>query len=71
VELKAPRRKNKHVTKGHKGPRTWSDSLDKRPKLRKMNMRSGAWNVRSLYKAVSLIRVAGEVAKYKLDLVGA
>jgi hypothetical protein len=30
---------NKLVTKCHKGPRTWKDSLDKRPKLRKMDIR--------------------------------
>jgi hypothetical protein len=34
-------RKNKPVTKDHKKPRTWMDSLDKRPKQKKMNMRFG------------------------------
>jgi hypothetical protein len=33
-------------------------------------MRSGTWNVRSLYRAGSLITVARETAKCKLDLVG-
>jgi hypothetical protein len=47
-----------------------SSSLDKRPKLRKLDMRFGTWNVRSLYRAGSLITVAKEISKYKLDLVG-
>jgi hypothetical protein len=33
--------KNKPVTKDHKGSRTWTDSVDKRPKLRKMDKRFG------------------------------
>jgi exonuclease III len=35
-----------------------------------MDMRFGAWNVRSLYRPGSLKTVSGELAKYKLDLVG-
>jgi hypothetical protein len=62
--------KNKLVTNCHKGPRNWADSLDKRSKLRKMNMRSGTWNVRSLYRAGLLMIVAKEISQYKLDLVG-
>jgi hypothetical protein len=31
------------------------DSFDKRPKPRKMDMRFGIWNVRSLYRAGSLM----------------
>jgi hypothetical protein len=47
-----------------------TDSLDKRPKQKKMDVRFGMWNVGSMYKAGSL-RVAGEeILKYKLDLVG-
>jgi hypothetical protein len=42
------------VTKILKKPRTWKDSLDKRPKRKKMDMRFGTWNVRSLYRAGSL-----------------
>jgi hypothetical protein len=34
-----------------------------------MGMRC-TWNVRSLYRAGSLITVAKELSKYKLDLVG-
>jgi hypothetical protein len=33
------------------------DSLDKRPKLRKMDVRFGTWNVRSLHRAGSPITV--------------
>jgi hypothetical protein len=34
-------------------PRTWTDTLV-RPKQRNRDMRSGTWNVRSLYRAGSL-----------------
>jgi exonuclease III len=44
--------------------------LDKRPKRKKINMRFGTWNVKSLYRAGSLRIVADEFSKYKLDLVG-
>jgi hypothetical protein len=47
-----------------------TDSLDKLPKLRKKDLRFGTWNVRSLYRASSLMRVAKELSKYKLDIVG-
>jgi hypothetical protein len=50
-------------------PRTWTDSLDKRPKLRNMDMRFGTWNVRSLYRAGSLMTVSRELARYKLGLI--
>jgi hypothetical protein len=33
-------------------------------------MRFGTWNVRSLYRAGSLVTVSNELSKYKLDLVG-
>jgi exonuclease III len=35
-----------------------------------MDMRFGAWNVRSIYRAGSLKTVARELGKYKLNLVG-
>jgi hypothetical protein len=35
-----------------------------------MDMRFGTWNVRSLYRAGSLMTVAKEISKYKLNLVG-
>jgi hypothetical protein len=35
-----------------------------------MDMRFGTWNVGSLYRAGSLMTVAKEISKYKLDLVG-
>jgi len=34
-----------------------------------MDVRFGAWNVTSLYKACSLKTVASELAKYNLNLV--
>jgi exonuclease III len=44
--------------------------LNKRPKLRKMDVRFGTWNIRSLCWAGSLRTVAKEMSKYKSDLVG-
>jgi hypothetical protein len=35
-----------------------------------MDMRFGTWKVRSLYRAGSIMTVASEISKYKLDLVG-
>jgi hypothetical protein len=35
-------------------PRTWTDSLDKRPEREKMDMTFGLWNVRSLYRGVEV-----------------
>jgi hypothetical protein len=35
-----------------------------------MDMRIGKWNVKSLYRSVSLKTVARDLGKYKLDLVG-
>jgi exonuclease III len=35
-----------------------------------MDMRFGTWNVRILYRSGSLKTVSGELANYKLDLVG-
>jgi hypothetical protein len=46
------------------------NSLNKRPRLKTMDMRFGTWNVRSLYRAGSLRTVAEEISKYELDLVG-
>ena len=37
---------------------------------RKRDMLLGTWNVRSLYRAGSLMAAARELARYKLDLVG-
>jgi hypothetical protein len=50
--------KNKLVTKCNKEPRTWTDSLDKGPKIKKVDMKFGTWNARSLYRAGSLRTVA-------------
>jgi exonuclease III len=35
-----------------------------------MDMRFVTWNVRSLYRAGSLLTVSREIVRYKLDLVG-
>jgi exonuclease III len=35
-----------------------------------MDMKFGTWNVRSLYRAGSLMTVVKEISKYKLDLLG-
>jgi hypothetical protein len=50
-------------------PRTRTDTLV-RPKQRKIDVRFGTWNVWSLYRAGSLTEATGELARYKLDLVG-
>jgi hypothetical protein len=44
--------------------------LDKRLKRWNMNTRLGTWNVRSLYRARSLVTVSKERSKYKIDLLG-
>jgi hypothetical protein len=44
------------------------DSLDKRHKRRNKVTRLGTWNVRSLYRAGSLVTVSKELSKYRLDL---
>jgi hypothetical protein len=62
--------KNKFVNKDHRKPRAWTDSLNKRPNGKKMDMKFGTWNVRSMYRAGSLRAVAEEIPKYKLDSVG-
>jgi hypothetical protein len=46
VVLTNPHRKNILVTKCHKEPRIWMDSLDKGLKEMKSDMRFGKWNTR-------------------------
>jgi hypothetical protein len=55
--------------KYHKKLRNRTDPLV-RPKQWKRDIRFGTWNVRSLYRSGSLMTVVGELARYKLDLVG-
>jgi hypothetical protein len=62
--------KKKPVTNNLHKPRTWTDSLDKQPKLWNTDMRFGTWNVRSLCRAESMKNVSRELATHKLDLVG-
>jgi hypothetical protein len=64
VGLTTPHCKYKLVTKDHKKPPNWKNSLDKRPKRKKMDMRFGTWNVRSMCRAGSLRAVAEEISKY-------
>jgi hypothetical protein len=61
------RLKNNVVTKCHKGPQTWRVSLDKRQKLKKIDMRTGTLNVRSLYREGSIMKGMEYISK---DLVG-
>jgi len=49
-------------------PRTQTDTSI-RPKQRKGAKRFGTWNVRGLYRAVSLTATPRELATYELDLV--
>jgi hypothetical protein len=53
--------KNKLVTNCHKWPRYWTDTSNKRPRLRKMATKVGAWNVRSLYGG--LLRTGGKMGQ--------
>jgi hypothetical protein len=63
--------KNKFVMKGYTNPRTWTDSLDERPKRKNMDMRFGKWNARSLYRAGTIMRVSRKLTRYRLDLMRA
>jgi hypothetical protein len=56
--------------KNRTDPRTRTDSLNKQPKQRNMDMRFGTLNIRSLYRAGSLMTVLSELSRYRLDLVG-
>jgi hypothetical protein len=47
-------------------PQAWTD-LSACPKQRKRNIKFGTWNVRSLHRSGSLIAVARELARRKLD----
>jgi hypothetical protein len=54
--------KNQLVTKYYTRPRSWMDSLE-RPRQRKMDMKFGTGDGRSLYRTDSLKTAATEVAK--------
>jgi hypothetical protein len=58
VRLTAITVKNKHVMNHSYKPQTWTDSSDKRPKRRNMEMRFSSWNIRNCYKAGSLVAVS-------------
>jgi hypothetical protein len=62
--LTTSRRKKKRLfTKCYTGLQTWAGSLE-RPRQRKMDMKFGIWNVRSLYRAGSLKTAASELSEY-------
>jgi hypothetical protein len=61
VGLTTPHYKNNSVTKINIKPWTWTDLLGKQSRLKKMDMRFGTWNVRSMYRAGSLMAVAEEI----------
>ena len=44
--------------------------LEEVSRSRKRDILLGTWNVRSLFRAGSLMAAARELARYKLDLVG-
>jgi len=52
-----------------KVPRAWTDPLV-RPQQSESDMRFDKWNVRSQSRSGSLTKVARELARYKLELVG-
>jgi hypothetical protein len=62
--LTIPHDKNNFDIKCHKGSQTWMDSLDKRPKLRKIDMRFSTWNAGNIYRAGSLLTVMKEISQY-------
>jgi hypothetical protein len=41
--------KKKHVMKCHEGCQAWMNSLGTLCKLRKLEMKSGTWNIRSMF----------------------
>jgi hypothetical protein len=56
-------------TKRVNDPQTCTDSLDKRPKRRNIDVRFGTWSVRGLYRAGSLMTDSRELSRYRLDLM--
>jgi hypothetical protein len=61
--------KSKLVTKRISEPRTWTDSLDNRPKRRDMDMRFGTWNIRSLYRVGILMNINMDLLEMTLGVV--
>jgi hypothetical protein len=57
VGLKTPHFTKQACYESHKKPRTWTDSLDKRPKRRNMDMTYGTWNIKNIYRAGSPMTV--------------
>jgi hypothetical protein len=67
VGITTPDCKNELVMKILKKPWIWTDSVDKLPKQKKMDVRFGTWNVRSIYRAGLLRAVVEDISKYKSD----
>jgi hypothetical protein len=57
------------VTKSYRDIWTWTEYLEERPKRLILNMRSGTWNGRSMYRAGFLITVSRELSRCTLNLV--
>jgi hypothetical protein len=55
--------KHELVAKYHKGPWTWTESSNKRSKLRESDMTFGTWNIKGLYRAGLLMRITKEISK--------
>jgi hypothetical protein len=66
--LTTPQCKNWPITKWIHVPQAWSDPLVT-PKQWKRNMRFCIWNIRTVYRLGSPTTVAGELARYELDLM--
>ena len=64
------RREKYHVTKHSTRPRIRNELLVQ-TKQRKRDMKFGTSNIRSLYRSGSFTTASRELARYKLDLVGA
>jgi hypothetical protein len=65
----APYRNFKFVTKRSNEPLIWMDPLDKQYKRWNTYVRFGTWNVGSMCRAGSIMRLAKELYRYILDLV--
>jgi len=65
-----PQRKKYHITNHSQRPRTRTDTLV-RTQQWKRDFSFGTWSVSSLHRLGSLVTVSRELARYKIDLVGA
>jgi hypothetical protein len=56
---------NTLLTRCSKEHQIWVDSLDNLPKRQNIDTRFGTWNIRSLYRADSLMTVSRELSRYR------